>query len=69
MPRPGFWPLSLPFLGELSSHELRWEKKSPMPRHEGEIGISALVANEIRLGGFLEVAVDDTDDATDPANA
>ena len=40
-----------------------------MPRHEGEIGISALVANEIRLGGFLKVAVDDTDDATDPANA
>lgn len=40
-----------------------------MPRHEGKISISALVANEVRLAGFLEVAVDDADHATDPANA
>ena len=40
-----------------------------MPRHEGEIGISALVANEIRLAGSLKVAVDDANDATDPAKA
>lgn len=69
MPRPGFWVLSLPLFREVSSHELWWIKKQPMPRHEGEIGISALVANEVRLAGCLEVAVDDADDATDPANA
>lgn len=69
MPRPGFWVLSLPLLREISSHELWREKKGPMPRHEGKISISALVANEVRLAGFLEVAVDDADHATDPANA
>lgn len=69
MPRPGFWILSLPLLREVSSHEMWREKKGPMPRHEGEIGISALVANEVWLAGFLELAVDNADDAMNPASA
>ena len=69
MPRPGFRVLSLPLLREVSSHELRREDKTPMPRHEGEIGIGALVADEVRLAALLELAVDDADDATNPADA
>ena len=69
VPRPGFRVFSLPLLREVRSHELRWEDKTPMPRHEGEIGIGALVANEVRLAAFLELAVDDADDATNPADA
>ena len=69
MPRPGFRVLSLPLLREVGSHELRGENQIPMPRDEGEIGIGALVADEVRLAAFLELAVDDADDATNPADA
>lgn len=67
MPRPGLRILSLPLLAEVGAHELRGEEQRPVPRHEGEVGIRALVADEVGFAGLLEVAVDDADDATDPA--
>ena len=36
-----------------------------MPRHERQIRVRALVADEVRLAGFLEMAVDHAEDATD----
>ena len=36
-----------------------------MPRHERQIRVRALVADEVRLAGFLEMAVDHAEDSTD----
>ena len=36
-----------------------------MPGHERQIRVRALVADQVRLAGFLEMAVDHAEDSTD----
>jgi len=65
VPRPGFGVLLAPFLLKPLAHDVRLGQQQPMPRHEHEIRVRALVANQVLLSGLLEVAVDDAQRAAD----
>lgn len=65
MPLPRRRVLLLPLLAELLAHDVRRRQHEPVPRHEREVRVRALVADEVGPVVLREVGVDDRDDAAD----
>lgn len=65
VPLPRNRILLFELLDKALTHDVRRLRQQPMPRHESQIRIGALVADEILAAGFLEVCVNHAEDTMD----
>jgi len=65
VPRPRLWVRLLPLLQEVLAHNVGLLEQQPVPRHERQVRVRGLIADEVLLACLLEVAVDDADHAAD----